>query len=240
MRIITQFNRFLLCLMLALVSSGCSQKFNDVSDTMSLAFFGNDDTSLSNYDITNLPYASIYARVNNGPQAFMVLAIAQPITRSYHATDTSINTQLNPIQLKWMSADRAMLVTESGRIVKTVNLPNANLTNSYSDQPDPLMLGLHRNSTPTYWHRYIDWQPGYHSGYTLSSSFTFEGKEVIKLNESPVETLHFSENVSVKSLDESYINHFWINPNNGKVLKSLQILAPGQPYIEITLLKPYS
>lgn len=240
MRLFTQLNRLLLCLILTLATSGCSQKFNDVSDTMSLAFFGNDDTTLGNDDIANLPYASIYAQVGNGPQAFMVLAIAQPITHTYLSTSTSASYQKDQTQLKWLSADRAMLVTENGRVVKTVNLPTANLTSSYSDQPDPLMLGLHRDSTPKYWQRHIDWQPGYHSGYTLDSLFNFEGKEVININESPVETLHFSEKVTVKSLDESFINHFWLNPKNGKVLKSRQRLAPGQPYIEITLLKPYS
>ncbi|MGR5146660.1 YjbF family lipoprotein [Photobacterium alginatilyticum] len=207
---------------------------------MNLAFFGNEDTSLSEDDIANLPYASIYARVGNGPQAFMVLAIAQPLVHHQLDNGGSLPPQQSHTQLKWMSADRAMLVTEGGRLVKTVNLPSANLNSSYSDQPDPLILGLHLESTPKHWQRYIDWQPGYHFGYTLDSVFNVKGKEVIKINEIPVEAIHFSEKVSVKSLGLNFINHFWINPNNGKVLKSLQKLAPNQPYIEITLLKPYS
>lgn len=231
--------RSFLYLSLFLISatlSGCSQKFNDVNDTVNLALFGETDTKLTQGKIQDLPYASIYARVADGPQAFMVLALAEPkINLNRHTTPS-----LQPVQLKWMSSDKGMLTTEDGRVVKTLNLPQGNLIETLSSQPDPLTLGLHLSSTPTSWQRNIDWQPGYHYGYTLRSEFTRQKDAVILSNGTPIDVLHFTETVTASSLDIEYQNDFWLHPITGKVLKSRQKLAPSLPYVEITLLKPYS
>lgn len=235
MRAFRLFSLFPLILTVA-VLTGCTQKFNDVNDTIKLALLGEPDTNVSQQKIQELPYASIYARVYDGPQAFMVLALAEPkVSLDRHQTLTP-----QTFQLKWMSSDKGMLVTENGRLVKTLNLPQGNLIETFSSQPDPLALGLHRPSTPTTWHRSIDWQPGYHYGYTLSSEFTRQKDAVITLGNTPIEALHFSETVTVASLDVIYQNEFWLHPQTGKVLKSRQKIAPSLPYVEITLLKPYS
>lgn len=241
--------RSILCLSVFLVSAaitGCSQKFNDVNDTIKVALFGEQDIRLDQDDINNLPYASIYAKVSGGPQAFMVLALAEPKTSLgwHQSTSQQVSIQQasaqQTIRLKWMSSDNGMLVTENGRLVKTQNIPQGNLIETISSQPDPLILGLHQPSTPTTWQRTIDWQPGYHFGYTLQSKFTRQKDAVIIVNEKPVETLYFTETVTVSSINTEYQNDFWLHPQTGKVLKSRQKIAPSLPYIEITLLKPYS
>ncbi|ELR63785.1 Putative lipoprotein YmcC precursor [Photobacterium marinum] len=231
------FHLFLLFLITAVIS-GCSQKFSDVNDTLNIALFGDTDTRLDRDDIRNLPYASIYARIGDGPQAFMVLALAETPTKL--GTQTQSQLQGQPLQLKWLSSDKGMLVTEYGRLVKTLNLPQGNLLSTLSQHPDPLRLGLQLPNTPKHWQRTIDWQPGYHLGYQLKSTFSRRQDAVIMLNDRPVEVLYFTEDVTVNSLDIEYQNEFWIHPETGKVLKSKQKLAPSLPYIEITLLKPYS
>nr|WP_265416136.1 YjbF family lipoprotein [Photobacterium frigidiphilum] len=40
-----------------------------------------------------------------------------------------------------------MLVTEGGRLVNSLNLPQGNLIETYSSQLDPLTLGLQRANT---------------------------------------------------------------------------------------------
>ncbi|MGF1680366.1 YjbF family lipoprotein [Photobacterium minamisatsumaniensis] len=219
---------------------GCSQKFNDVNDTMKLALFGEPDAIMTGDDIQNLPYASIYAQIDDGPQAFMVLALAEnkPRFGSEAANDNAVITP--PLQLKWLSADKGMLTTEYGRLVKTLNIPQGNLIASTSEQIDPIRLGLHKTSTPLVWQRTIDWQPNYHFGYELNSQFTLQGEQVILISERPVTALHFVESVFVSKTDIRYDNDFWIDPQNGNVLKSRQKIAPNLPYIDITLLKPFS
>jgi hypothetical protein len=234
MRIFQRFTLLTLTILLSTGITGCSQKFNDVNDTLSVAFFGDSDTKLASDDVQRLPYASLYAQVDDGPQAFMVLALAEPAL-SFTQENSSTRTQL-----KWVSSDKGMLVTEGGRLVKSMNLPQGNLIDTDSSQPDPLTLGLQRASTPMHWQRTIDWQPGYHFGYQLTSRFARQDNAVIMINERPVETWHFIESVTIDALDTHYQNQFWIDGKTGKVLKSQQTLAPGLPVIDMTLLKPYS
>ncbi len=206
--------------------TACSQNLLDVGDTASVAIFGEDDTLLSVDAIEALPYASIYAQIEGGPQAFLVLAFAED--------------NLNSVtELKWLSADRVMLVTANGRLVKTHNLPVGNLLSSSSTRPDPLSLGLHLPSTPTSWQHTLDWQPGYHMGYTLNSSFKKAQPTSITINNKSIVVQHFVETVSVESISLTYRNDFWIDPATGVVLRSRQKIAPALPYIVITLLKPY-
>lgn len=229
-------SRFTTLLFVLAISTGCSQKFNDVNHTVNLAIFGDNDAVVNYDDIDRLPYASIYARIDNGPQAFMVLALAETTAISPRTATFSPSA----LQLKWISSDKGMLVTENGRVVKTLNLPQGNLVASISHLIDPIKLGLHLSDTPTTWTRRIDWQPGYHFGYELHSEFHYQQTAFIMINDQPIKTMYFTEHVSVPSLNVDYTNDFWIHPETGKVLKSRQKIAPNQPYIDITLLKPFS
>ena len=97
-----------LIISLGLFLAGCSQQFQDVNSTFDEAFFGSSDVELSKEYIQNLPYSSIYAEVNDQGKIFMVLAYVGE------------NPQTGAEQLKWMSSDKAMIVTENGRIVQTL------------------------------------------------------------------------------------------------------------------------
>ncbi|MFV0595814.1 YjbF family lipoprotein [Shewanella sp.] len=215
--------------------SGCSQRISALNDTIKLAFIGDDDITLSAEQVKANPYASVYVKIEDTPQAFVVLAFAEPKV-------TLSPTKQNPdaLELKWLSADKGMLVTVNGRLVKTHNLLAGNLSAVESDEPDPLLLGLHLSNTPKTWIRTLDWQPGYHYGYKATSEFKLIADEKILINGLPTQALHFSENVSVEALNIKYQNEFWLDPENGTVLKSRQKIAPNLPFIDITLLKPFA
>ncbi|MEZ8131813.1 YjbF family lipoprotein [Enterovibrio norvegicus] len=224
---------------LTLPLSGCSQKSTALYDTFSVAAFGPQDIEKSADDIHALPWASIYAKLDGDAQAFMVLGFAEK--RAVLTEDAPQVANTSPIyQLKWLSANNEMVVTESGRLMKTVGLQNGNLLNSESDATDPLQLGLHKDSTPTSWSRTIDWRPGNHFGVTLTSSFANKGIQTLIINEKPVETLYFVETVDAPELDIQFENEFWVSPQSGRVLSSKQAIAPTLPSIDITVLKPFS
>ncbi|PSV18348.1 YjbF family lipoprotein [Photobacterium kishitanii] len=229
-------SKLLLISTAALLLSGCSQKITSVNDTVRLAVQGSADIHKSAYTVAALPYASTYVRIDNQTQLFMVLALAESATAE---TITNTSPKTSPPQLKWLASDNGMLVTQSGRIIKTVNLSTGNLLATQSQTPDPLALGLHLASTPTTWQRTIDWQPGYHIGYQLDSQFVFEQPEVLTINGNSVPVLRFRENVTVKQLDRHYSNTFWVDQTTGKVVKSQQYLAPSLPSVEMTILKPF-
>ncbi|PSW39612.1 YjbF family lipoprotein [Photobacterium phosphoreum] len=220
----------------ALLLSGCSQKITSVNDTVRVAIKGTADIHKSANTIAALPYASTYVRIDNQSQLFMVLALAESATGE---TVTTPSSKTSPPLLKWLASDHGMLVTQSGRIVKTVNLAAGNLSTTTSKTVDPLTLGLHLATTPTTWQRHIDWQPGYHNGYQLDSQFVFDQPEVLTINGKSVPVLRFSENITVKQLDRHYSNTFWIEQRTGKVVKSQQYIAPDLPSVEMTILKPF-
>ncbi|WP_198780465.1 YjbF family lipoprotein [Shewanella putrefaciens] len=215
--------------------SGCSQRISALNDTIKLAFIGDDDVKLTTEQVKANPYASIYAKLDDTPRAFIALAFAEP-----PITLSSVRPTPDALELKWLSADKGMLVTINGRLVRTHNLLAGNLVTVASTQTDPILLGLHLSSTPKTWTRTLDWQPDYHFGYTASSQFNFIAEENILINDTPTQALHFSEMVSIAALDIQYQNEFWIKPNNGQVIKSRQKIAPNLPFIDITLLKPFA
>lgn len=229
-------SKLLLISATALFVSGCSQKINSINDTVRVAVQGTADIHKSANTIAALPYASTYVRIDNQSQLFMVLALAESATGE---TVTTPSSKTSPPLLKWLASDHGMLVTQSGRIVKTVNLAAGNLSTTTSKTVDPLTLGLHLATTPTTWQRHIDWQPGYHNGYQLDSQFVFDQPEVLTINGKSVPVLRFSENVTIKQLDRHYSNTFWIEQRTGKVVKSQQYIAPDLPCVEMTILKPF-
>ncbi|NUY57701.1 YjbF family lipoprotein [Salinivibrio sp. EAGSL] len=215
-----------LAIFIALTITGCTQRIQDLSDSFKFAYQGFPDAQKSWDEINALPYASLYAQLDNGPRGFMVLAFVEP---SDHPSPN----------LKWLSGENEMLVTRNGRLVKTVNLVDGNLAATHTDTPDPLSVGLNTLSMPHTWSRTIDWQPGNHSGYRADSTFKRRKLQNISVNGTPVATTHYTEYVTLPALDTQYTNDYWIANDTGKIIKSYQHLAPGLPAVTLTHLKPY-
>lgn len=235
MRIYKRLFPFIAASAVCLSLSGCSQRISALNDTVKLAFWGNEDIVLSPEQVSANPYASIYVKIEDTAQAFVVLAFAEP-----KISLSSVKNAPEALELKWLSADKGMLVTVNGRLVKTHNLLAGNLAAVESDEPDPLLLGLHLSNTPKTWTRMLDWQPGYHYSYKVKSEFKLISDDNILINGTPTQALHFSESVSVDALNIQYQNEFWLDPQTGSVIKSHQKIAPNLPFIDITLLKPFA
>ncbi|MGL5251112.1 MAG: YjbF family lipoprotein [Enterovibrio sp.] len=212
------------------LTSGCSQKLDIVTDTAKAAFLSAPDVTLSNDHIKNSPYASIYAKLEGSPRAFMVLGF---IEQSASAPIKRQSLQ----QLKWISANKEMIVTEAGRIVKTANFRAGNLLASYSDKPDPLALGLLDPKTPKTWQRQIDWTPGNNQGVIVESLFTAKGEQTITILDTKINTYYFTELITFVGKNKQFVNEYWLDKQSGRVLKSKQLITPALPPMTITELK---
>ncbi|WP_159656111.1 YjbF family lipoprotein [Vibrio atypicus] len=217
----TYLRSALLILILSFLS-GCSQRFQDVNATISEGLFGFDDISLKKEQVAELPYASIYARVNQGPQIFMVLGFVDtnPVTGNQ--------------QLKWLSSDSAVITTENGRVVKTTALPSHNLLGLSSSTN----LAAPNNET-TSWQNSYDWQPGYHYGKQAKVESSPVGMGVTTSLLWEKQTSHIREIITFPDSDQQMQNDFWVD-NQGSVVKSAQWLVPNELLIEIEVLKPYA
>jgi hypothetical protein len=203
-----------------LVLCGCSQKASSIVDTFKSALVDGQDVHLTASKVGAIPYASIYAQVGDGPRVFMVLGF--------------VENQ----RLKWFSADSRMIVTQFGRVIKTIGLPIINLDALTSYAPDPLSLGSHSVRTGAAWAWMSDLSPGYNYGLKFQGSFVFEAKEELSILGQKRSVDRYQERV-VDATGEPFSNLFWLDSDTGDVVKSRQRFGAGLPVIEITQLKRF-
>ncbi|WP_299685944.1 YjbF family lipoprotein [uncultured Vibrio sp.] len=227
-----------LIISLGLFLAGCSQQFQDVNSTFDEAFFGSSDVELSREYIQNLPYSSIYAEVNDQGKIFMVLAYVGE------------NPQTGAEQLKWMSSDKAMIVTENGRIVQTLLLPYENLSglafqslntfsSANSSSPNSSSaFDVSANPGAQKWQAVYDWQPNYRFGYKAHITRTYAGNETVETPLASIDTKKFQEKIQFPMLEQDITNEYWVD-SKGKVLKTIQYLGPDMTRLELTVLKHY-
>ncbi|EKZ9226819.1 YjbF family lipoprotein [Vibrio vulnificus] len=212
--------------------SGCVQRFDDMSTTLNEAFFGAEDISQTSQQVLALPYASTYMRINDGQRIFMVLGYAEQ------------NPDNNQLQLKWVSSDGGMIVTENGRVVKTLNLPYGNLIRrevdfAHSQQAKPWQDNLQWQSQYDWKTQGSDSNKGMHYGYLGDVTLTQMGsEEVISAIWQQTLTI-WQENIFFPQLDTTVQNQYWIN-DSGQVMKSIQYLGPEMTRIEFEILKPFA
>lgn len=211
-------------LLLLFALSGCSQKVQDLSETVRVATLGYKDVELSRAQITALPYAAIQLKWGQGPRVLSVLGFAEGN------------------ELKWLTKDKKMVVTRHGRLIKTLGYPqDLRYVGNIGADPLPNLLHLwqQQNAEGMAWGSERDWQPGYYSGYPVLSRFSYQGEDTLTILDEPVRLLKFSEQVRYPKLNITDTNTFWLSPSSGEVIKSLQAMGPGLPVFEITVLKPY-
>lgn len=213
---------------LGLLLSGCSQQFQDLNATFNEAIFGDADVSTTAEYIQDLPYASIYAEINDQGKIFMVLAFVgqNPLTGAE--------------QLKWMSSDKAMIVTENGRVVQTLLLPYENLSGLTVKPANALVPSFDLSVTPKAqeWQATYDWQPNYRFGYSANIVRTYLNEETVQTPIANIEARKFVEQISYPALGQDIENQYWVN-KQGQVVKTVQYLGPEMTRLELTLLKPY-
>lgn len=212
--------RLLVALPILSLTVGCTQKFNDVSATVQDAYNNYIDVELTPDEIEAVPYASAYLKIGSQKQVFVVLAFAEH------------NPLTDKTQLKWVSADKAMIVTENGHIVKTIGLQTSNLAGIYGHIP------TYSNASTTFSLSY-DWSENDRYGFPASVLRTYEGKDTVNTPISSIQTDVYKETVSFTSLSESVDNLYWVN-SSGQVIKTLQHLGPNMVPVELTILKGYS
>ncbi|SUP13634.1 YjbF family lipoprotein [Vibrio alginolyticus] len=211
-----------LLIVLPLLSSifGCTQKFNDVSATVQEAYGNYIDVELTPKEIEAVPYASAYLKIGDQKQVFVVLAFAEQ------------NPLTGNAQLKWVSADKAMVVTENGHIVKTIGLQTTNLAGIYGNVPAYSAPSMQYSLS-------YDWADKYRYGFPAKVQRSRQGKETVVTPISSTVTDVYKEVVTFTSLEKSVENQYWVN-GKGEVMKTRQHLGPNMVPVELTILKGYS
>ncbi|WP_309266433.1 YjbF family lipoprotein [Aeromonas salmonicida] len=211
----------LLAFSATLLLAGCSTSVQKTIETFGYVFNKPDDIVLTSSELRELPYASAYIKVGDIPQALVILAY------------------VDGPRMSWVSADGVMFVTQHGRLIKTVGLPN-DLRYLGSLEKDPLKTSRLDKTPSMVWYSVAEWSKKYTSGYPLSMHYTQRGREVLNIMDHSYKTTIVEEHVVTAPDEERWLNHFWIDEQTGQVRKFQQQLGPFLPIIEMTFLKPYS
>lgn len=182
--------------------------------------FGYPDLPLRRGTIAKLPYASMTARVGDGPQALLLLARSEGGEQH------------------WISGlDRSVLALRGGRVVKTFGFPE-NLKNTWSDAIDPVDRLLHELVRPVRHTRYVDLDLGPHYGLVIDSVFERMGRRKVRIVELDFDTILVREKNRARSLNWRFENLYWVDPVDGFVWKSRQAIARSFPPVQFEILKP--
>jgi len=200
---------------------GCTQKFKDVSDTVNATIESHKDVNLQANELEAIIYDSIYVSVNDGKRILMILA------------HIGINAENQTQQLKWLSGDKVLIVTENGRIVKTLAFENNNLA-GISTNRDNISPSVKLNN----WEATYDWLPGYRYQFTAKMKKIQIGQEKLSLSKWSLDTKHIIESIEFIELDTKINNHYWFN-TDGKVVKTIQYIGPNMDKIEISFVKDF-
>lgn len=209
--------RYLSLLLLCLLAQGCTQTQKSLGETVKLALLGPDDVQVTAEQIESLPYASMYLRVNNGQRIFVVLGFDENG------------------QQKWITRDRTMIVTQHGRVVKTLGLAD-NLHEVDNLAQDPLADPLHLTEGAS-WTRALSWsQAGrFHTAMAVSR-FSRLPDEVLELAGRRIACRVWQEEVDADG--KVWRNIFWIDTTTGQLRQSRQTLGGDDFSVETTILKP--
>ena len=202
---------------------GCSSIPDNVAgswrysfETFKSALFGYEDFPITRELIDNIPYASIRLKIGKGPAGLLILEIKE----------RNKNT--------WLSADQVTIVEREGKIIRTLGLTN-NLTSIRPQSVNHVEFVKNKDN------------PIYKSFISLDNPQVFElelkvkvlnkGLEEIEIVDKKYSLIHFIEEKENRYLRWKSKDHYWVDPEDGFVWKSIQNIAPNIPPIVIEVTK---
>jgi hypothetical protein len=215
------FQRILLSGLTAVALTGCikSQALVNAYDAVIITVAGLPDTNITRDSISKIPYASISAKIGKGPRSLLILS------------------QKTREELHWISADRAVIVTQNGRVIKTYGFPE-NMRQTHLEGKDPVNRKLHTLKKSTQFKRSIDIDKGNKFGTQISSSFRVIGSRTITIAEIEIKTVLVVERNTAKTINWSFTNYYWADSYDGFIWKTRQHIAPSFDPVDIEFLKP--
>jgi len=134
----------------------------------------------------------------------------------------------------WLSADQVTIVEREGKIIRTLGLTN-NLTSIRPQSVNHVELVKNKDN------------PIYKSFISLDNPEVFElelkvkvlnkGLEEIEILDKKYSLIHFIEEKENRYLRWKSKDHYWVDPEDGFVWKSIQNIAPNIPPILIEVTK---
>ncbi|MEG2568006.1 MAG: YjbF family lipoprotein, partial [Acinetobacter sp.] len=191
----------------------------DSYQQLKFLFSENEEITVTPETINKLPYASAFVTIDDRPKIFVVLAF------------------VDDDRLSWVSSNRGMVITEHGRITKTLKLEN-DLHDFSAVVKDPLTQPLTISGAQFSYN--AEWAKDRRSGRHIQSIFKQLPDEHLEINGSIILTSHYEEFVQSIEDEQVWTNYYWLDKTSGVLRKTVQKLGPDNNTIEMVFTKPYS
>ncbi|WP_318356114.1 YjbF family lipoprotein [Enterobacter sp.] len=202
-------------LLLCLLLQACSGTTKGLGNALWDSVFGTPGVHLTDADIAEMPYASQYMQLNGGPQLFVVLAFSENG------------------QQKWVTQDQASIVTQHGRIVKTL-LGKDNLLEVSNLNADPL-IKPNQIVDGASWTRVMGWTEHGQVRYaTARSEFRWAGTDTLTLGSDVTAVRVLEEEITTGQ--KTWTNRFWVD-SEGQIRQSTQYLGADWFPVNTLLIK---
>jgi hypothetical protein len=204
-----------------MLTSGCSGTYHAYYETLKIAFAEQPDAQMTLAEVQQSPVDVISVKRGDRSDAIMALAY------------------LENGQHKWVSQDKAMLVMEKGRIVRSLGLTE-NLRYLANTKTDPLKT-LPAEIPKDLWQSAADYT-GDQYGYPLASTFTTKESDKLQALSLNIDTVLFVEEVNYLAhanfmrFNRNWHNYYWYHKQSGELLKTIQTLSPFAEPLHITYL----
>lgn len=212
-------------MMLACLSYGCSESpVLRVAEQLYSKTTGEPQSIISRTLIDAIPYASIIVQVGiDGSRGLLIMAYDH-----------------NP-EFHWVSADHALLITRSGRIIKTVGF-KSNLGHTDIVTHDYL-ANLRSTDDPTDLSsvtRQLDFPDETRFGVDVECAMTEKSSEALTIETRVYQTSKFTETCQARDLDWRVDNTYWVERDTDRLVASIQHTTPTSPPLIIEVGKHYA
>ena len=196
-------------------SGGGSLSTGSLVNTVKGAFHGMGTPPITREDVRAVPFASLGYRVDGSAEEMLVLAGKERD------------------ELVWTSSAKITVVTQNGRIVRTIGLQHdlGGLA-----LKDGLAIGLEPGATSDWTIRFDDSDE---ANALLSCRVTSTASEVISILQRDVRVSRVDEACSSADLRWRFENRYWIDTATGMVWRSEQHTHPKLKPIRTEVLRPY-
>ncbi|WP_449467083.1 YjbF family lipoprotein [Stenotrophomonas humi] len=204
------------CLLFLAAMSGCSAIGKSSVQAVGLAIQGAPDVQATADDVAANRFPQIKV---TGPSGGAILVLGN----------------LDDGRQAWYSSERSIVFLRDGVVVATHG-GNPELRQMTIIGANPFH-DLRQLKPGTQVERRYDVMPGHRYGMRVTGALQMQGREPVQILGRTRELLHVRERLSGSGWKRD--NHYWVDPANGFIWKSVQAIAPDT-HLEIVQLKPYA
>lgn len=185
---------------------GCSPLARSSLETLGTAISGPEPLVLSREQVDALPFDAL--RIDS-PLGNTLLAFA------YEREGRQV----------WVASSKQVLMLEDGLVVRSLGFPQ-DLDETRFVGVSPFHTGLQRLAAGATYERHLDVAALQRFDVPAISRFEPRGREVLDILGTPRELLRVDEDLRADGLDLRVTNRYWVDPQSGFIVASLQHLSP--------------